>query len=99
MTDFADTGGSTGTALLDDTDTSLDTPVSVVVWDDPVNLMTYVVMVFKSVFPDWPLDKCKRKMLEVHEQGRSTVFSGERSEAELIASKIQAFQLWATVER
>lgn len=82
-----------------DTEMTLEPPVTVVVWDDPVNLMPYVTMVFKKVFPHWPIEECERKMLEVHLDGRSAVFTGARDEAETLAAKIQSFQLWVTVER
>jgi len=91
--------GGTSTAVLDEVDTELDEPRTVVVWDDPVNLMSYVVMVFTKVFPTWSREECEQRMLEVHNLGRSSVFTGPRDECELIAAKIQAFQLWVTVER
>lgn len=76
----------------------LDTPKNVVVWDDPVNMMNYVVMVFKKVFPSWPLEKCRQKMLEVHNSGKAVVFSGPATEAEVVAQKIRNFNLWVTLE-
>jgi ATP-dependent Clp protease adaptor protein ClpS len=88
---------STATDVLTDFDTVLDTPALVVVWDDPVNTFNYVTMVFRKVF-GWPVDECRRKMLEVHNDGRSVVFSGTRSEAETIATAIRSYQLWASVE-
>jgi ATP-dependent Clp protease adaptor protein ClpS len=94
-----ETEGGTTTAVLEDTEVAIDEPRTVVVWDDPVNLMTYVVMVFRKVFPSWSREDCERRMLEVHHQGRSSVFTGPREECELVAAKIQAFQLWVTVEQ
>lgn len=92
-------GGRTEVLEHVETDVTLEAPVTVVVWDDPVNLMQYVTMVFKKVFPAWSLAECERRMLEVHLDARSAVFHGARDDAELIAGKLQSFQLWATVER
>lgn len=91
--------GDTGTSTAVEERTELETPYTVVVWDDPVNLMNYVVMVFSKVFPDWPREMCEQRMLEVHQLGRSSVFTGDREEAEVLAQKIQSFQLWVTVEQ
>src|SRR6478736_634467 len=60
----------------------LDIPWQVVVHNDPVNLMTYVTMVFQRVF-GYPRAKAERHMLEVHQQGRSIVWCGVRERAEL----------------
>src|ERR1700742_4559453 len=64
------------------TETALDSPWQVVVHNDPVNLMTYVTMVFQKVF-GYPREKAERHMLEVHQQGRSILWSGVRERAEL----------------
>jgi len=69
----------------------------VVVLNDPVNLMSYVVMVFKKVFGfDEPT--ARRHMLEVHEQGRSVVWSGLREKAEAYAFTLQQWHLTAVLE-
>jgi ATP-dependent Clp protease adaptor protein ClpS len=69
----------------------------VVVLNDPVNLMSYVVMVFKKVFGfDDPT--ARRHMLEVHEQGRSIVWSGLREKAEAYAFTLQQWHLTAVLE-
>lgn len=83
---------------LVDLDIDLEPPCAVVVWDDPVNLMSYVTMVFRKVF-GWPLDECHRKMMEVHAEGRSMVFAGPRDEAEAIATRLRSYQLWASIEK
>ena len=70
----------------------------VVVHNDPVNLMSYVVMVFQRVF-GYPREKARRHMLEVHEQGRSVLWSGEREVAENYAHTLQRWQLTTTLER
>lgn len=69
----------------------------VVVLNDPVNLMSYVVLVFKKVFGfDEPT--ARRHMLEVHEQGRSVVWSGQREKAEAYAFTLQQWHLTAVLE-
>lgn len=69
----------------------------VVVLNDPVNLMSYVVMVFKKVF-GFDDATARRHMLEVHEQGRSVVWSGLREKAEAYAFTLQQWHLTAVLE-
>lgn len=69
----------------------------VVVLNDPVNLMSYVVMVFKKVF-GYDENTARRHMLEVHEQGRSVVWSGLREKAEAYAFTLQQWHLSAILE-
>lgn len=69
----------------------------VVVLNDPVNLMSYVVMVFRKVF-GFGLEKARKHMLEVHHQGRSIVWSGEREQAEAYTHTLQKWQLNAIIE-
>src|SRR5689334_15503659 len=69
----------------------------VVVLNDPVNLMSYVVLVFKKVF-DFDEQTARRKMLEVHEQGRSIVWSGLREKAEAYVFTLQQWHLTAILE-
>ncbi|MDD3180385.1 MAG: ATP-dependent Clp protease adaptor ClpS [Opitutaceae bacterium] len=69
----------------------------VVVLNDPVNLMSYVVMVFKKVFGfDEP--RARQHMLEVHERGRSTVWTGKREQAEAYVFTLQQWHLTAVLE-
>src|SRR6185437_4665285 len=70
--------------LIEETGTeeAIDLPWQVVVHNDPVNLMTYVTMVFQKVF-GYPREKAERHMLEVHHKGRSVLWSGMRERAEL----------------
>jgi len=77
---------------------STDLPWSVVVWDDPVNLMDYVVFVFQEVLR-FPVEKATRLMLQVHNEGRAAVFSGMREPAEFTATRIAGYGLWTTLER
>lgn len=79
-------------------ETSLDSPWRVIVLNDPVNLMNYVVMVFKRVlgFDD---SKATKHMREVHEKGRSVVWTGEREKAENFAFQLQHWHLQTILEK
>jgi ATP-dependent Clp protease adaptor protein ClpS len=76
----------------------LDVPWQVVVHNDPVNLMTYVTMVFQRVF-GYPREKAEEHMLEVHQKGRSVLWSGVRERAELYVQQLHGYLLLATIER
>lgn len=76
----------------------LDVPWQVVVHNDPVNLMTYVTMVFQRVF-GYPREKAERHMLEVHHRGRSVLWSGVRERAELYVQQLHGYLLLATLEK
>jgi len=67
-----------------------------VVWNDPVNLMSYVVHVFREYF-GFPRDKAERLMLAVHHEGRAVVAQGAREQMELHARAMHDYGLWATV--
>jgi ATP-dependent Clp protease adaptor protein ClpS len=75
-----------------------DLPWQVVVHNDPVNLMSYVTMVFQRVF-GYPRDKAERHMLEVHHKGRSVLWSGMREPAELYVQQLHGYLLLATLEK
>jgi len=89
-----------GVIQLDETATkeSLATPWNVVVHNDPINLMTYVTMVFQRVF-GYPREKAEQHMLEVHRQGRSVVWSGGCEQAEHYVHQLQSYQLLTTMEK
>ena len=76
----------------------LDVPWQVVVHNDPVNLMTYVTIVFQRVF-GYPREKAERHMLEVHHKGRSILWSGMRERAELYVQQLHGYLLLATIEK
>jgi ATP-dependent Clp protease adaptor protein ClpS len=76
----------------------LERPWNVVVHNDPVNLMSYVTMVFRRVL-GFSRDKATRHMLEVHHKGRSLVWSGERERAEAIVEQMHGYLLLATLEQ
>ncbi len=73
-------------------------PWSVVVHNDPVNLMSYVTLIFRKVF-GFPREKAERHMLEVHQKGRSIVWSGGREQAEFYVQQLHSHLLLATIER
>jgi ATP-dependent Clp protease adaptor protein ClpS len=73
-------------------------PWNVIVHNDPVNLMSYVTMVFQRVF-GYPRDKSEKHMLEVHNNGRSILWSGARERAELYVQQLHGYLLLATIEK
>ena len=81
-----------------ETSEGIDLPWCVVVFDDPVNLMSFVQLVFRRVF-GYSAEKATALMLEVHHSGRSVVWKGEREKAELYVQQLQSYQLLAAMER
>ena len=81
--------------LDDATDSSR--PWIVLVWNDPINLMSYVTHVFQKLF-GFSLEKATELMLDVHEKGRAVVASGTREEAEMHVFRLHEHSLWATME-
>jgi ATP-dependent Clp protease adaptor protein ClpS len=79
-------------------DENVDLPWLVIVHNDPVNLMSYVTMVFQRVF-GYPREKAERHMLEVHHKGRSVLWSGMRERAELYVQQLHGYLLLATLEK
>ena len=75
-----------------------DRPWVVIVWNDPVNLMTYVTYVFQKLF-GYSKAKAEQLMLEVHNDGKSAVSTGTREKAEYDAARLQAHGLWATLQQ
>jgi ATP-dependent Clp protease adaptor protein ClpS len=71
---------------------------NVIVWNDPINLMTYVVFVFMRVL-GFTREKATKHMLEVHEKGKSVVASDTREKAELYYQQIQAHGLMVTIQQ
>ena len=74
-----------------------DRPWIVIVWNDPINLMSYVTFVFQKLF-GYSLEKATKLMLDVHEKGRAVVSSGPREKAELDVFRLHEHGLWATME-
>ena len=81
-----------------ETEESLDVPWNVVVHNDPINLMDYVAKVFMRVF-GYARERAERHMLEVHQKGRSIVWTGGRERAELYVQQLHGFLLLATIEK
>ena len=79
------------------TELQLEAAWRVVVLNDPVNLMSYVVMVFKKVL-GFDESRARKHMLEVHEQGRSVVWTGVRETAEAHVFTLQQWHLTAVLE-
>jgi ATP-dependent Clp protease adaptor protein ClpS len=78
--------------------TFLEQPWVTVVWNDPVNLMSYVTFVFQNYF-GYPKKKAEKLMLEVHNDGKSVVANGSREEMERDVQAMHEYGLWATLER
>ncbi len=75
-----------------------DRPWIVVVWNDPINLMSYVVYVFQRLF-SYPREKATKLMLQVHHEGRAIVASGGRERCEFWVSALHRYGLWATMSK
>ena len=77
-------------------DLTPDKPWITVVWNDPVNLMSYVTYVFQQVF-GYSRRKAERLMLDVHHKGKAVVAAGARESMERNAETLHGYGLWATV--
>ena len=82
-----------------DADDALDTdrPWVVLVWNDPINTMEYVTLVFQKLF-GYSKDKATMLMLDVHERGKAVVSSGTREKAETDVFRLHEHGLWATMQ-
>ena len=76
----------------------VDRPWVTIVWDDPVNLMSYVTYVFISLF-NYSKERATELMLLVHKEGRAVVSSGRREEMERDVARLHEYGLWATLAR
>jgi ATP-dependent Clp protease adaptor protein ClpS len=74
-----------------------DVPWIVLVWNDPINLMSYVTFVFQKLF-GYSREKATSLMLDVHEKGRAVVASGTREKCELDVFRLHEHGLWATMQ-
>jgi ATP-dependent Clp protease adaptor protein ClpS len=79
-------------------ETLRDRSWNVIVWNDPINLMSYVTFVLQRLF-GYSLEVATRLMLEVHNEGRSIVATMERERAEHAVSRLHGFGLQATLEK
>lgn len=75
-----------------------DVPWNVVVHNDPITKMNYVTMVFRRVF-GYSKERAEKHMMEVHQKGRSIVWSGARERAEMYVQQLHTFQLLSTLEK
>ncbi len=76
----------------------LDRPWVTIVWNDPVNLMSYVAWVFRTHF-GYDQDKAERLMVAVHEEGRAVVSTGPRESMERDTEAMHTYGLWATLQK
>jgi ATP-dependent Clp protease adaptor protein ClpS len=81
-----------------DLDVVADRPWLVIVWNDPINLMSYVVHVFQKLF-GYTREKATRLMMQVHHEGKAVVSDGPREKAEVDVARLHAHGLWATMQR
>lgn len=77
---------------------SPDLPWVTIVWNDPVNLMSYVTWVFQKVF-GYSREKATRLMLDVHHKGKAVVSTGTREQMERDVSVLHGYGLWATLQQ
>jgi ATP-dependent Clp protease adaptor protein ClpS len=75
-----------------------DVPWVTIVWNDPVNLMSYVTYVFQTYF-GYSKKKATKLMLDVHHKGKAVVSNGSREEMERDVSAMHGFGLWATLQK
>jgi ATP-dependent Clp protease adaptor protein ClpS len=75
-----------------------DRPWVVIVWNDPVNLMTYVTLILQKLF-GYNRVKAEKLMLQVHHEGKAVVSSGTREKAEHDVARLHAAGLWATMQQ
>jgi ATP-dependent Clp protease adaptor protein ClpS len=98
----ADTIEQTGVEIDERTEfddlTLLQTPWITIVWNDPVNLMSYVEWVFRSYF-GFDRPEAHRRMMQVHENGRAVVANGTREEMERHVNAMHGYGLWATLQK
>ena len=83
---------------LADERADLDVPWVTLVWNDPVNLMSYVTWVFRTYF-GYPEARAQALMLDVHHKGRAVVATGPREQMERHTEALQGYGLWATFQK
>ena len=95
---YFNTIAETESDLREQTIVAPDVPWTTTVWNDPVNLMSYVTHVFRTYF-GYPKPEAERLMLTVHREGRAVVATGPREEMERHTEAMHEYGLWATVEK
>jgi ATP-dependent Clp protease adaptor protein ClpS len=83
--------------IHEETSVTPDRPWVTIVWDDPINLMTYVTYVFQQLF-HFPKPKAEKLMLDVHRTGKAVVTTGTREEMERDVTRLHGAGLWATLQ-
>jgi len=78
-------------------DVGVDRPWKVIVWNDPINLMSYVTFVFQKLF-GYSREKAEKLMLDVHLKGKAVVSHGPREKAEVDVFRLHEHGLWATMQ-
>jgi ATP-dependent Clp protease adaptor protein ClpS len=73
-----------------------DRPWLVIVWNDPINLMSYVTYVLQKLF-NYPREKATKLMLQVHNEGKAVVSNGPRERCEADVARLHSYGLWATL--
>jgi ATP-dependent Clp protease adaptor protein ClpS len=95
---MGDVGSTAPTAVeRPSTDVRPDVPWVTIVWNDPINLMSYVTYVFQAVF-GYSKEKAEKLMKDVHYKGRAVVSSGTREEMERDVQILHSYGLWATLQ-
>jgi len=79
-------------------DTAVERPWITIVWNDPINLMSYVTYVFMTYF-SYPREQAEELMMQVHREGRAVVSNGSREEMERDVTAMHSYGLWATLMR
>lgn len=99
---MSSSSAATKTAPREDTATDVDASVTdavpwvAIVWNDPVNLMSYVTYVFQKLLGH-PRATAEKLMLDVHHKGRATVSHGTKDAMEAVVTKLHGAGLWATL--
>lgn len=91
-------GIETTPVIQEEESTDLDQPWHVVVFNDPVNLMSYVTMVIRRIF-GYSREKAEQMMMDVHQKGQCIVWTGEREKAELYVKQLQEHQLLSSMKK
>jgi ATP-dependent Clp protease adaptor protein ClpS len=81
-----------------DVEVDAETPWVVIVWNDPINLMSYVTFVLQKLF-GYPFEVAEKLMLQVHYEGKAVVSNGTREKAELDVFRLHEHGLWATMQQ
>jgi ATP-dependent Clp protease adaptor protein ClpS len=85
-------------AVRTEEETRIDSPWVTLVWNDPVNLMSYVAYVFESYF-GYSTARAHELMMQVHREGRAVVSTGDRERMEVDVQAMHSFGLWATLQK